>query len=129
MVGLINVLMLWPGFIILHFTSIERFALPPSGRVVAIIACNSIASLVSDIAWAYAVLLTSPIVVTVGLSMTIPLSLVGQMVLNSQKASALYWVGAIVVVLSFIFVNEEEKKEEQPANLLAPGGSLDEEEV
>lgn len=113
LVGLLNVLLLWPGFFILHYTNIEPFSLPPAGRVTGIIIANSLSSLVSDIAWAYAVLLTSPIVVTVGLSMTIPLSLVGQVVLNGQRASALYWVGAVVVVGSFVFVNEEEKKEEE----------------
>jgi solute carrier family 35 protein F5 len=113
LVGLLNVVLLWPGFFILHFTGIEPFALPPTGRVAAIIFANSLSSLVSDIAWAYAVLLTSPIVVTVGLSMTIPLSLIGQIVLNDQKASALYWVGAVAVVLSFVFVSEEEKEEEE----------------
>jgi solute carrier family 35 protein F5 len=45
--------------------------------------------------------------------MTIPLSLIGQIVLNDQKASALYWVGAVAVVLSFVFVSEEEKEEEE----------------
>lgn len=74
---------------------------------------NSISSLVSDIAWAYAVLLTSPIVVTVGLSTTIPLSLIGQILLNSQHASFVYWLGAGVVLLSFFFVNHEEGKEEE----------------
>jgi solute carrier family 35 protein F5 len=113
LVGLLNVVLLWPGFFILHFTGIEPFALPPTGRVTAIIFANSLSSLVSDIAWAYAVLLTSPIVVTVGLSMTIPLSLIGQIVLNDQKASALYWVGAVAVVLSFVFVSEEEKEDEE----------------
>lgn len=68
LVGLINVLFLWPGFFILHFTGVERFELPPTTQVTTIIMCNSIGSLVSDLAWAYAVLLTSPIVVTVGLS-------------------------------------------------------------
>jgi solute carrier family 35 protein F5 len=48
--------------------------------------------------------------------MTIPLSLVGQIVLNGQKASALYWVGAVAVVLSFVFVSEEEKEEEEDGN-------------
>ena len=113
LVGLINVLMMWPFFFVFHFTGVERFELPPTKWVTAIILCNSLASLVSDMAWAYAVLLTSPIVVTVGLSMTIPLSLVGQIVINGQTASPLYWVGALVVVLSFIFVNQEEKKDEQ----------------
>ncbi|KAI7346599.1 hypothetical protein KC320_g7751 [Hortaea werneckii] len=114
LVGLLNVLLLWPGFIILHFAGIETFEMPPSAWVTTIILCNSLASLVSDLFWAYAVLLTSPIVVTVGLSMSIPLSLIGQIVLNSQTTSPIYWIGALVVVLSFIFVNHEEKKDEHP---------------
>ena len=134
LVGLINVVLLWPGFFILHWTGVEKFQLPPGGRVTLILVSNSVASCVADLAWAYAVLLTSPIVVTVGLSMvslssascichifadhnqqmqTIPLSLIGQIVLNSQTSSVVYWIGAIIVVLSFVFVNHEEKKEDQ----------------
>lgn len=37
LVGLINVCLLWPGFLILHFTGFEPFELPGSGRVWAII--------------------------------------------------------------------------------------------
>lgn len=59
-------------------------------------------------------LLTTPLVVTVGLSMTIPLSLVGQMWLNDQTSTGVYWVGALVVVGSFVFVNHESKEEEKP---------------
>ena len=33
MVGLFNVVLLWPGFIILHFTGLEPFSLPGSGEV------------------------------------------------------------------------------------------------
>jgi solute carrier family 35 protein F5 len=56
-------------------------------------------------------LLTTPLVVAVGLSMTIPLSLIGQMILSSQYSSAMYWVGACIVLLSFLFVNHESKDE------------------
>ncbi|EME44962.1 hypothetical protein DOTSEDRAFT_70868 [Dothistroma septosporum NZE10] len=114
LVGIINVLILWPGFFILHKTGVETFEIPPSGFVTVIVLCNSIGSLVSDMAWAYAVLLTSPIVVTVGLSLTIPCSLIAQIVLNHQTAGPWYWLGACIVVLSFLFVNHEEKKDEQP---------------
>lgn len=69
-------------------------------------------SFVSDYSWAYAMLLTTPLVVTVGLSLTIPLSLVGQMIINSQYSSALYWVGAVVMVLSFLFINHESHDED-----------------
>ena len=42
LVGLFNVLFLWPGFFILHFTGVEPFALPPSGKVWAILMVSSI---------------------------------------------------------------------------------------
>jgi solute carrier family 35 protein F5 len=58
-------------------------------------------------------LLTTPLVVTVGLSLTIPLSLVGQMFLQSQYASPVYWLGAAIVFLSFLVVNRESKTLEE----------------
>lgn len=61
-------------------------------------------------------LLTTPLVVTVGLSLTIPLSLVGQIVLQSQYASPLYWVGAAIVFLSFLVVNHESKTQDEAAS-------------
>lgn len=126
-VGVFNVLMLWPGFFVLHFMGVETFELPPTKRILAIVlVClpfhgsmrifldayqakqiNSATSLISDFCWAYAMLLTSPLIVTVGLSLTIPLSLIGQMILNSQNSSLAYWLGAAVVFFSFIFITYE----------------------
>lgn len=37
LVGLINAFLLWPGFVILHFTGFETFGLPETGRVWLII--------------------------------------------------------------------------------------------
>ncbi len=68
-------------------------------------------------------LLTSPLIVTVGLSMTIPLSLIGQILLDSQYASLWYWVGAVVVFGSFIFINNEESKDEESQLVLPIGES------
>jgi solute carrier family 35 protein F5 len=64
-------------------------------------------------------LLTSPLVVTVGLSMTIPLSLIGQMLIHGQYSGALYWVGATIVLCSFVFINHEEAKDEEAAEMAA----------
>ncbi|KAF3037235.1 hypothetical protein E8E12_005780 [Didymella heteroderae] len=113
LVGLSNVVLLWPGLVILHLTGVEPFQLPPTGKILTIVLVNSASSLVSDFCWAYAMLLTSPLIVSVGLSLTIPLSLVGQMVLDAQYASWLYWVGAAIMVVSFVFINNEEKKDEE----------------
>ncbi|KAG9236588.1 hypothetical protein BJ875DRAFT_217990 [Amylocarpus encephaloides] len=113
LVGLFNCLLLWPGFFILHFTGVEEFQMPPTTKIWLVVLANSASSFVSDYCWAYAMLLTTPLVVSVGLSMTIPLSLVGQMILSKQYSSALYWVGACIVLLSFLFVNHESKDEDE----------------
>lgn len=52
-------------------------------------------------------LLTTPLVVTVGLSLTIPLSLIGEMVQYNKYSSFVYWIGAAVVLSSFVFINKE----------------------
>ncbi|CAI7570435.1 unnamed protein product [Penicillium glandicola] len=122
LVGFFNIILLWPGFFIMHWTGLEPFSLPETSRVWSIILTNALASFISDIAWAYAMLLTTPLIVTVGLSMTIPLSLVGQMVLQSQYSSPLYWVGAAIVFLSFLVVQHESKPEDDLATSGGEGG-------
>ncbi|KJZ74463.1 hypothetical protein HIM_06059 [Hirsutella minnesotensis 3608] len=111
LVGLFNLVMLWPLFFILHWTNIEPFEMPPSGKVWAVIAANSLSSFVSDLSWAFAMLLTTPLVVTVGLSLTIPLSLIGEMIQYGQYSSFMYWIGAAVVFISFLFINNESQEE------------------
>lgn len=67
-------------------------------------------------------LLTTPLVVTVGLSLNIPLSLIGEMIQYSQYSSWLYWVGAGVVFISFLFVNNESHEDGADGkDDLAPG--------
>ena len=115
-VGLFNLVTLLPGLAVLHFTGIETFQLPPTTKITTIVLVNSATSLISDFCWAYSMLLTSPLVVTVGLSLTIPLSLFGQMIVNSQTSSAMYWIGAVIVFLSFVFINYESRETEDPSN-------------
>ncbi|KAJ9602932.1 hypothetical protein H2200_012712 [Cladophialophora chaetospira] len=112
-VGTFNFIFLSPLFPVLHFTGLETFALPPTRRIWIILLINSMASFASDICWAYAMVLTSPLLVTVGLSLTIPLALVGQMVLQGHYEGWVYWVGAAIVVGSFVFIDQEEKREEE----------------
>ncbi|KAJ8131551.1 hypothetical protein O1611_g2077 [Lasiodiplodia mahajangana] len=112
LVGTFNVLFLWPLFPILHYTGIEPFELPPNGKIWAIILLNSFSSFISDMSWAYAMLLTTPLVVTVGLSLNIPVSLIGEMIQYEQYSSFVYWVGAVIVVISFLFINHESHEED-----------------
>ncbi|KZL82954.1 vacuolar membrane protein [Colletotrichum incanum] len=116
LVGLFNLVFLWPVFFILHFTGLEPFSFPPTAKIWAIVISNSLSSFISDMSWAYAMLLTTPLVVTVGLSLTIPLSLVGEMIQYSQYSSWVYWAGAAVVLISFLFINHESHEDESGDN-------------
>ena len=107
-VGLFNVVFLWPGLVLLHCAGGEPFALPPQTRVWAIVLANAATTLVSDYCWAYAMLLTTPLLVTVGLSLTIPLALLGQMLLLGTVAGAWYWVGAGFVLVAFWMLSRAE---------------------
>lgn len=67
-------------------------------------------------------LMTSPLVVTLGLSLTIPLALLGDVVGYGRVLGAAYWVGAGLVLAGFFGVNgvalserDEADREEEAA--------------
>lgn len=127
LVGFFNAVLLFPLFPILSWTGMETFQLPPSRRIWTILMSNAVSSLLSDICWAYAMVLTSPLIVTVGLSLTIPVSLVGEMIIQHKFEGLVYWLGAAIVVSSFVFVDSEEMKDE-PAPSVPVFDQEDEEE-
>jgi solute carrier family 35, member F5 len=67
---------------------------------------------VSDYLWILAMLMTSPLIVTMGLSLTIPLALLGNVVFKGQLKDLLYWFGATLVLVGFSMVNSKNNDEE-----------------
>lgn len=108
-VGVWNVLTMWPGFFVLHWTGVEPFELPQDLRVWAIIVLNALlGTCLSDYLWLKAVLLTSPLMVTIGLSLSIPLALLGDIVFKQVEILFEYWIGTMMVIVGFILVNLSE---------------------
>ena len=60
---------------------------------------------VSDYLWILAMLMTSPLIVTMGLSLTIPLALLGDFLFKGQVKGLSYWFGALLVISGFSIVN------------------------
>ncbi|CAG86670.2 DEHA2D01606p [Debaryomyces hansenii CBS767] len=108
-VGVFNTFLLWPIIIILHFTDIERFELPSNNRTISLLLTNALITFISDFCWCKAVLLTSPLTVTVGLSMTIPLAMVGDWILKGFSVNWWYLFGAFIVTVGFLVINKDEK--------------------
>ncbi|KAJ1723347.1 hypothetical protein LPJ53_002295 [Coemansia erecta] len=105
-VGLANILLLWPGFLLLHWTGIEPFQLPQTGTMWAMILVNAlIGTFLSDFLWLKAMLMTSPLIVTLGLSLTIPLSMAGDILFKGLDVSPPYYIGALLILSAFIAAN------------------------
>ncbi|KAK6509458.1 hypothetical protein TWF481_004202 [Arthrobotrys musiformis] len=111
-VGLFNFICLWPGLVILHYTGYETFELPPTNSVYWVIFINCCITVVSDFCWVFAMMYTTPVIVTVGLSLSIPMALFGDVLISSLKLSWSYWIGAGLVFGAFFVVNNSVKDDE-----------------
>ncbi|KAJ7786436.1 ribosome biogenesis protein SLX9-domain-containing protein [Mycena metata] len=101
-VGLFNILSCWPIGIFLHIIGVETFELPHRSAFAAL-AINMAITLSSDYLYVLAMLKTTPLVVTVGLSLTIPLAVIGDFILGRFTRGQVIF-GALLVLLSFVVV-------------------------
>lgn len=108
-VGIFTLVLLWPMLFILNFTGHEKFELPKTSYVYTLLLINALITFVSDLCWCKAVLLTSPLTVTVGLSMTIPLAMIGDWLIKGFTVNFLYLLGATVVTVGFLIINKDEE--------------------
>jgi len=110
-VGALNIMCFWPFAILLHFTGIEPFVLPSGKKVLAGLLLNGAITLVSDVIYLVAMLKTSPLVVTLGLSLTIPCAILGDLFKGTPMGGWRTYVGGIMVVIAFVVVGAADKAE------------------
>lgn len=110
-VGLFCMFFLWPVILLLHFSGLETLELPLSRYVVILLVGNAFITFVSDFCWCKAVLLTSPLTVTVGLSLTIPLAMVGDWIIKGFSIHWGYVSGAAIVTIGFFVINKDEQED------------------
>ena len=80
-------------------------------------------TLSSDFIYVMAMLKTTPLVVTIGLSLTMPLAVIGDFIL-SKPAKAQVVLGAVVVLCSFVLVGMEDARNDKEQDMLS-GEPLD----
>lgn len=104
-VGVINFFLLWPGLVLLSVTGAEPFALPNWNQFWPLVLNSLIGTNLSDVLWARSVVLTSPVVATIGLSLTTPLAMIVDAIFKQSHFSGLYVAGAILVMTGFLLAN------------------------
>ncbi|GAA6027488.1 hypothetical protein JCM8097_007886 [Rhodosporidiobolus ruineniae] len=85
----------------LHKIGVETFEFPRGGALWASLAVNAGITFVSDALYLRAMLLTSPLAVTLGLSLTIPLAMAGDLYRHAPVGAASL-IGGVLVLSSFI---------------------------
>ncbi|XP_031725231.1 solute carrier family 35 member F5 [Anarrhichthys ocellatus] len=100
-VGLFNLLLLWPGFLLLHYTGFEAFELPSQLVWTYILINGLIGTVLSEFLWLWGCFLTSSLIGTMALSLTIPLSIMADICMHKVRFSWLFFAGAVPVFLSF----------------------------
>lgn len=101
-VGIINVCFMWPGLLVLDATGLEPFKLPSFEVLWSLVVNALIGTNLSDVMWAKSVVLTSPLVATLGLSLSTPVAMIADAVFNGSTYNAMYISGAISVTVGFI---------------------------
>ncbi|XP_072840529.1 solute carrier family 35 member F5 isoform X2 [Pogona vitticeps] len=103
-VGLFNLLLLWPGFFLLHYTGFEAFEFPSKLVLMCIVINGLVGTVLSEFLWLWGCFLTSSLIGTLALSLTIPLSIIADMCMQKVQFSWLFFAGAIPVFFSFFIV-------------------------
>mmetsp|Transcript_61504 Transcript_61504/g.179762 ORF Transcript_61504/g.179762 Transcript_61504/m.179762 type:complete len:377 (-) Transcript_61504:7-1137(-) len=100
-VGLLVLLCGWPVLLAFDMAGWEEFMWPPA-QVLPFLLLNAlIGTNLSDALWAQALQFTSPLIATLGLSLTIPLGMVSDMLLHGKQFGPKYAGGAVLVLAGF----------------------------
>ncbi len=103
-VGLFNAVLLWPGLILLNFTHGETFEVPTKQQLQYLLLNGLVGTVLSELLWLWGCLYTSSLIATLSLSLTIPMSILADVLWRGKGYNAAFLAGAAPMFFSFFVV-------------------------
>ena len=109
MMGLANMLLLWPGLFAVDALGVEHFE-TPSWHVVWMYALNGLLDTVFNGMLVAGIALTTPLFITCGTMLAIPCSIVYDSLFHSYKMTPMAIGGVAAVIVGFVLLNVKCKR-------------------
>ncbi|XP_077293112.1 solute carrier family 35 member F5 isoform X1 [Arctopsyche grandis] len=103
-VGLFNLLLLWPLFFVFHLTSWEVFEWPSKQQWLWLLLNGLVGTVLSEVLWLWGCFLTSSLIATISISLTIPMSMLADVILKKVAYPALLYAGTLPMFIAFFGV-------------------------
>ncbi|EDV26830.1 uncharacterized protein TRIADDRAFT_54142 [Trichoplax adhaerens] len=100
-VGLFAMLTTWPMLIGINYAHFEPFEFPPI-QVLLLLLIDALLNSFIGFLWLWSSVLTSSIMAVASLNLTIPLTVIVNVVVKKEKFEAIYVGGGILVLLSYL---------------------------
>ena len=118
-VGLFNAVCLIPVFPLLNVAGIEKFEWPNTTALEGMLLNAVLGTVISDYCWAKSVVLLGPLLTTLGIALTIPISMIVDGFWKKKHFTWQYFLGSALILGSFFTIScldyrnkQREKKQE-----------------
>ncbi len=103
-VGLFNTVLLWPGLVLLSLTHREDFELPTGKQLQYLVVNGMVGTVLSELLWLWGCFYTSSLIATLSLSLTIPMSILADILWKGKGYGPTFLAGAAPMFFSFFVV-------------------------
>ncbi|XP_059174232.1 solute carrier family 35 member F5-like [Physella acuta] len=104
-VGIICTLVMWPGFLILHYSKQEPFEWPSRRQWIYFLLNGAIGTVFAEFVWLLGCFLTSSLIGTLSIGLVIPLNILVDAIIKDIHLNVLFYLGLIPIIFAFVVVS------------------------